>query len=283
MKILLLLIISLATIPARAITYDKEDSIKVVNLLAEARQKNLKKLVDSEMFFARSLMSLPYVAHTLEVNKNEELVVNLHQLDCTTFVENVVALTLCCKQQQYSFDSFCKNLQMIRYEKNSAIDYANRLHYFTAWIDSNAGVGICESVDSPNPPFSGVQKISVNYMSKYSHKYSMLKGNKQRISQIKKMESRLNGRQYRYIPKARILNTQLLRNTIHTGDVIAILTNKKGLDTQHIGIAVWQTDGLHLLNASSIHHKVVLEPMLLRKYLQERPSMIGIRVVRIKE
>ncbi len=30
----------------------------------------------------------PYVAKTLDVGINENLVVNLHELDCTTFVEN---------------------------------------------------------------------------------------------------------------------------------------------------------------------------------------------------
>jgi hypothetical protein len=34
------------------------------------------------------------VAHTLEPNNNERLIINLRQLDCTTFVEQVAALYL---------------------------------------------------------------------------------------------------------------------------------------------------------------------------------------------
>ena len=67
---------------------------------------------------------------------------------------------------------------------------------------------------------------------------------------------------------------------MHDGDIISILTNIKGLDTQHIGFAVWHKDGLHLLNASSIHKKVVEEPMTLRQYLGKHKTMTGIRVCR---
>jgi hypothetical protein len=59
-----------------------------------------------------------------------------------------------------------------------------------------------------------------------------------------------------------------------------MITNKKGLDTSHIGIASWHKDGLHMLNASSVHKKVIEEPMTLFKYMQKHPSQIGVRVVR---
>ena len=82
------------------------------------------------------------------------------------------------------------------------------------------------------------------------------------------------------VTKEQLKNTSLLRQTIHDGDIIAIITNIAGLDTQHIGIAVWHDDGLHLLNASSIHHKVVEEPMTLQQYLFQHKTMPGIRIIR---
>lgn len=36
-----------------------------------------------------------------------------------------------------------------------------------------------------------------------------------------------------------------------------------------------------MLNASSIHKKVIDEPMLLRTYMMKHPSQIGIRVCRV--
>ena len=67
---------------------------------------------------------------------------------------------------------------------------------------------------------------------------------------------------------------------IHNGDIIAIVTNKKGLDTSHLGIAIWHTNGLHMLNASQIREKVVEEAMTLRQYMEKHPSQLGIRIVR---
>jgi hypothetical protein len=127
-----------------------------------------------------------------------------------------------------------------------------------------------------------VQTIQVNYMTQHPDLYRMLKVNPGDIPGIREQENAINGRQYRYIPQKQLTNTQLLRNTIHDGDIIAIITTIAGLDTQHIGIAVWHDDGLHLLNASSIHHKVVEEPMTLQQYLFQHKTMPGIRIIRPK-
>ena len=95
------------------IQYEKSDSIKVVSLLNSARRQ--PEGTNIVIYFARQLKGVPYVAHTLEVNKDEQLIINLRQLDCTTYVENVTALTLCVKQKTYTFESFCANLRKIRY------------------------------------------------------------------------------------------------------------------------------------------------------------------------
>lgn len=281
-KFTLLVLLAIAC-AAGAVQYQRSDSVKVVQLLNEARMKKLCKQQECVMFFTKKFYGIPYVASTLEVNKKERLIVNLRQLDCTTYVENVVALTLCVTNKQYSFKAFCENLQKIRYRKGETISYPARLHYYTEWIDDNTKAGICREIQSPNPPFTRIQNVSVNFMSTHSEKYPMLRGNKKNIEKIAQMEKSISGRKYRYIPKAEIKNSKLLRQTIHNGDIIAIITSINGLDTQHLGFAVWHKDGLHLINASSVHHKVVEEPMLLSTYLHKRKTMTGIRIVRLQE
>jgi hypothetical protein len=109
----------------------------------------------------------------------------------------------------------------------------------------------------------------------------MLAAHPEWMEGIKEMEQVITGNDFRYIPRTEIRDSQLLRQTVKDGDIIAILTKKKGLDTSHIGIAVWEKDGLHLMNASSIHKKVVIEPMLLQNYMKKHPSQIGIRLCRV--
>ena len=262
-----------------AAVYTRADSLTVTRLLKGARKA--KPTSNWMIYFARQLRGLPYVAQTLEKNKKEQLVVNLRQLDCTTYVENVAALSLCMKNQKYTFEDFCNFLRHLRYE-NGVVSYPTRLHYFTAWIDNNTKDGfVKKEIQSPNPPFTKVQTININYMTQHVGRYPMLKQNPEWVKEIRDIENRYNGLRFRYIPKTSIANTKLLRETIHDGDIIAILTNKPGLDTSHIGIAVWHQDGLHLLNASMVRHKVVEEPWTLQYYMSRHPSQTGIRVVRM--
>ncbi|KGI61074.1 N-acetylmuramoyl-L-alanine amidase-like domain-containing protein [Prevotella sp. S7 MS 2] len=280
---LLFIIISLNTIVAKAaaqqIQYTKYDSTKVVSLLKQAKTR--KANTNYVLFFARQLVNIPYVAKTLENNQSEKLVINLRELDCTTYVENVLALTLCAKKKQITFKDFCHYLQTIRYEQGS-IHYTNRHHYFTEWIISNTKLGLVKDRQTTKAPFTGIQKINVSYMSEHPQYYPMLVKNSTWKTAIARMEKDLNGLTYRYIPKKTIANTSLFKNSIKDGDIIAIITNKRGLDTSHIGIAVWHRDGLHMLNASQIRKKVVEEPMLLRTYMSKHPIQIGIRVIEIK-
>ena len=70
-------------------TYQHVDSVKICKLLRQADRQT------TTLWIARQFMGVPYVAHTLEVNDREQLVVNTSQLDCTTLVETVTALKDC--------------------------------------------------------------------------------------------------------------------------------------------------------------------------------------------
>ena len=262
-----------------AVCYTEADSIKVMKLLEQG--KKLSKDKNIILFYARQLIGVPYVAQTLEVNKQEQLIVNLRQLDCTTYVENVLALTLCTENKKLpTFADFCYYLRMLRYE-GGKVDYPTRLHYFTAWISDNTKLGLVHEIQANSAPFTKVQTLYVDYMSQHIDNYPMLKAHPEWIQAISKMEQQLTGKKFHYIPKAQIADNSLYRKTIKDGDIIAIITSKKGLDTSHIGIAVWHKDGLHMLNASQIRHKVIEEQMLLRTYMSKHPMQIGIRIVRI--
>ena len=262
------------------VCYQQSDSLTICRLLDEAH--SLPRTTNFPLFFARKFLGIPYVAHTLEVNDDERLVVNTRQLDCTTLVETVTALTLCVYRHLFTWRDYLNALSAMRYRNGRIEDYTSRIHYFTEWITLNSEVGIVQEIQTPDPPFSAVQHVKVNYMSQHPQSYRALKEHPKFVSVISQQEKALTGRSYRYIPKRAVRNTHLLRQTIHDGDIIAITCNKKGLDIAHLGFAVWRKDGLHLLNASQLHKKVVEEPMTLYAYLQKHPSHMGIRVIRIK-
>ena len=215
------------------------------------------------------------MAKTLETEGKECLVINARQLDCTTYVENTMAIYLCVTNSRTSYDYYKNQLRLLRYA-NGEVAYAARQHYFTQWIEENTKKGYVHELQSPTPPFTAVQLLRIDFMTTHVSLYPMLKDSPEDIKTIAQREHELSGRRYRYIPKTSIRNNSLFRSTIKDGDIIAITTSKKGLDTSHIGIAVWHKDGLHMLNASQIHKKVVEE------HMQRHPSQTGIRIIRMK-
>lgn len=275
---LLYILLLLPAVWAKAqVTYQKADSLTVCSLLAKANTKT------STLWFARQFLGVPYVAHTLELNDKEQLVVNTRELDCTTLVETVTALTLCAQQGKKTWNDYLTTLKTLRYRQGKLDGYTSRLHYFSDWIRDKQSMKIIKEIQSPNPPFTAVQRVNVNYMSTHPTAYKALKAQPELVPVIRQQEQSLNMVKARYIPKSALRrSTKALRQAVHDGDIIAITCNKKGLDIAHLGFAVWKKDGLHLLNASMIHKKVVEEPMTFYQYLQKHPSHTGIRVLRIK-
>ena len=263
------------------------DSTRVEQLLRKGQAQPAG--TNLMVFYGKQLMNIPYVAKTLEVNATEQLAVNLTSLDCTTLVENVVALSLTTKAGSTRFADFKQHLLRIRYRNGVLDGYASRNHYFSEWIISNEGLGIVQEVkgkvkDSRGSyyPFVEPQTLKCTYMSEHPESYPMLRKDPDALQLIKENERRINGRKVRYIPKRLVGATRKELSSIHDGDILAIVTSKKGLDISHVGIAVWEKDGrLHLLNASQIHKKVVLEPMTLYQYMQKHSSQLGVRVVRV--
>lgn len=107
--LLFIAVLSYVTTYAYEVDYKPSDSIHVIKLLNDAKKQ--PESTNYIIYFARKLKGIPYVAHTLEINKKEKLVINLRQLDCTTYVENVVALSMCMSEKKYTFKSFCDNLK----------------------------------------------------------------------------------------------------------------------------------------------------------------------------
>lgn len=256
-------------------TYQQSDSLKICQLLSQANRET------TVLWFACQFLNIPYIAHTLEVNDDERLVVNTRQLDCTTFVETVTALKLCAQQGKRGFNDYLYILGQLRYRQGRMAGYTSRLHYFTDWIRDKVAMQLVTDIQQPNPPFAAIQTVNVNYMSTHPSAYKALKANATLIPEIRAQEQSLTGLKVRYIPKRLLRNNKLLRKAVKDGDILAITCNKKGLEIAHLGFAVWRNDGLHLLNASMIHKKVVEEPMTLYQYMQKHKTHTGIRVLRI--
>ena len=271
----------LASMAQERCHYEAADSILIEQLLADGNAQKCDKGQDV-LYFARKFLGKPYVAHTLELFPDDErLVLNTRELDCTTYVDIVVALTLCSRRGETTFRQFVHQLHMQRYWNGVCNGYPSRIHYFTDWMRDNSRLGFVAEIQSPNPPFTAVQTLKVNYMTTHPQSYVSLKRHPEYLPLIAEKERDLTGKKYRYIPTAQLADSRVLRNTVNDGDIIAITSLTPGLDIAHLGIAVWHDDGLHMIDASSRHKKVVEESITMQQYLRNRRNADGIRIVRL--
>jgi hypothetical protein len=223
-------------------------------------------------------MGTPYVAHTLEINSPaEKLVVNLRGVDCTTFVEYVLALSLCKKQGDSI--QFLSNLKRIRYRNGKIDGYTSRLHYSTEWALNGIHSGFL--IDEAAIHSKDAIKVELSFMSTHPQSYPQLSSSPSNVQLTAQKEKELTGTMVHYVPKAKLPAKGL--KWIHNGDIILLVTSIPGLDNSHLGIAIYKKGELHLLHASSLGGKVKIQEEPLSAQLAKGKSYLGIRVLRMKK
>ena len=271
---LMLIIFSVMDIKAQNIIYEQEDSIFIEKTIATYQARNYRIRGERVIDIAKGFTGKDYVASTLDSYNNEPLFISTTKLDCTTFVETVLAIALCNHNE--GFIDFCKNLELIRYRNGKRNGYTSRLHYISWWVDDTAKQSLINEIETTQ--HTARQELDLSFMSCQPEKYRHLNGNKQRIDEIVFFEKPYRGIEIKYIPKENI--GKIDEAEIKDGDIIAIVTSIEGLDVSHIGFACWQKGELHMIHASSAEEKVIFDPTSLETYLAKRKSHLGIRVFR---
>lgn len=251
------------------------DSIKIERWLREA--SSLPKDSCRTLHFAKKMLGTPYVAGTLDVNNEETLVVHLDKVDCTTLVETVLALSIADRQGKQNFETFKEALTLVRYRNGHLAGYSSRLHYFSDWIKDNEAKGLVRECTS-DTKLSLLSKLWLDFMSTHSDSYLPMKKDTSLISQIATFEKSWQDVEVRYIPKES-LNKSSDELKIKNGDILAITTNIKGLDVVHVGFAFWKQGKLHLLHASSVAEKVIMDNQSLYDYSKNKKAHTGVRAI----
>jgi cell wall-associated NlpC family hydrolase len=224
---------------------------------------------------AKFFLGTPYVASTLEFEP-EGLVINLRQLDCTTFVESVYALSMMVKSGNLNFENFCNKLRWLRYREGVINDYTDRLHYTSDWIYTNQHKGIVKNVTKS----AGGQKLSLNLsiMSSNTDKFKQLKGKQELIDKIIAKEAEINSREHYFLPTEDIDKNAA---KIKSGDIVGFVTTIKGLDISHVGIIYKDGNNLTFIHASSSARKVIINKEPLSEFVKGTNGRnTGIVVVR---
>ena len=253
-----------------------QDRLKIEQWLQEAQ--GLPQDSCRTLHFAKKMLGVPYVAGTLDGNEEEQLVVRIDALDCTTFVETVLAFCIADKRGERDFEGFKKALTDVRYRDGNLNGYTSRLHYFSDWIRNNEQMGFVKECTSETA-CSQPKELWLDFMTTHVDSYLPMKKDPELVKEMAAHEKNWQGTVVSYIPKEN-LNLSSDELKIKDGDVLAMVTNIKGLDIVHVGFAFWKEGKLHLLHASSSAKKVIEDPQTQYESSGKTKAHIGLRAIR---
>ncbi len=235
-----------------------------------------------------TFVGTPYAPHTLEVPGEEGLVIELEELDCVTFVENVLALArlvqivpdalLVARTEGHQRPLFSWLLEDIRYRGGELGEYPSRLHYFSEWISDNDAMGLLRDVSQELGGVADAEPI--DFMTTHPDAYRQLGEDPDFLTELSAVEERLSTEPRYYIPEDRIAGVEV---GIQNGDIIAATSTVAGLDIAHTGIALWQDGRLHLLHAPLAGGVVQISEVPLAERIQRIRGQDGVMVARPTE
>jgi hypothetical protein len=229
-----------------------------------------------------SLLGTPYGPGTLEVAGQEDVVVNLEELDCVTFVENTLAMSRFIREhdpgildfETRSREAYRRALREIRYRNGRVEGYPSRLHYFSDWIRDNEAKGLVRELTSE---LGGeIETDVIDFMSTHPEAYRQM-ANPANVTAIIQTEVELSRIDRFRIPEESI---PTWASAIENGDIIAATSTVDGLDVAHTGLAYWQNGVLHLLHAPLVGGVVEISRLPLAERISRIDGQDGIRVVR---
>lgn len=253
------------------------DTTVINKLLAQGFESGINDANSLIEFYARRLLGTPYVAHTLEADE-ELLTINVHELDCLTFIETLYALTRATLDRRLSWRDYAANIENVRYRGGEMGDYSSRIHYISEWIIDNHVRGNLVEI-TPDLPHADYMVKNIDYMTHHTDSYRQLKNDSAMVEKIRRYE--LRNHRFPYVKRS-WLNDKALKAALKSGDFVSLVTKVEGLDVSHNGIIIVDEKGdPYLLDASMSGGKVMLETKPLFKYLEKSKTNIGIRVFRM--
>lgn len=256
------------------IIYQPEDKRLVEEKLQAFSSRADRPMSELLTEIGLTFLSTPYVASTLENGLEEKLVINLRELDCTTFAENCLALARTVKMGKSDFNTFTDQLEKIRYRDGLRRQYTSRLHYFSDWIHNNSQKGFISTEINQKGLKTGK---AINFMSTHTNSYPVLKEHPELVEVIAGQEKELTDAGLYYFPKNDIPN---LYKQLKHGDIIGLTSSVDGLDVNHVGIIIQKDDEFYLLHASQSEKKVVVSASPIAEFLTPSSKNSGIMIAR---
>lgn len=259
---------------------EASDTTRITQILNEVGALHIADPGRRTAAIARHFIGTPYVGGTLE-GEREALRVNLDELDCTTLVDVVAALSYTLGENRSGWQDLVYNLRRMRYRNGEINGYPSRLHYNCEWAVDNIHRGNIEDATRNIPKCFYIVR-TIDFMSTHRDRYKALADSAD-FEAIRRVENGFRSHRFPYI-KTADTRAKEVRAALREGDIVAFVSNLKDLDVTHLGLLVREADGLlHVLHASSAEGRVVVSAQPLPEFLRRNRQWLGIRVYRLRE
>jgi cell wall-associated NlpC family hydrolase len=268
--------LALLSLPHWKYPAEDDDEAIVRRVFAWAKERGLASMPVGEIVAAigESFIGTPYVAHSLETEGTEHLVVNLRGFDCLTFVENSLALARCVRSGTTTFAQFRTQLTHIRYSSGIINGYPSRLHYFTDWMADNARKKVIRDI---TVEAGGTEyRKAITFMSTHRASYRQL-ADDAALKKIVEAETRLSSEPLYRVTKEQLPASQ---GKLQSGDIIGTVTSMEGMDIAHTGMVLLTGGTPRFLHAPLSGAKVMLSTGDLASSVQGIRSNTGVVMAR---
>lgn len=255
------------------------DTTKITEILIKSEHLKDADPCTRVEFIAKQFLGLPYVAGTLEGDP-EMVTVNVDQLDCTTYVETVLAMAYTIGEGRTSWRDFVYNLERMRYRGGELNGYSSRLHYISDWIVDNTHRGNFHEATN-RFDYHNYQIKSIRFMTANRDKYPAL-ADSATYEEMKNVEIGYRNHRFPYIKKID-LSRKDIKRTFKAGDVVALTTRIDLLDVAHLGFITFVDGEPHLMHASMKAMEVIIDKLPLHEYMTKSRNLTGLRVIRLNE
>lgn len=245
-------------------------------LMAHAREHGIHQEPFGHIIrkVGQRFLGSPYAEGLLDKSDHESLVLDLTRFDCVLYVEVVLALATGIALQDYSYATFARNVESLRYRGGKEDGYCSRLHYFSEWIADNEARGAVSNVTRR----LGGEPLDkqLTFMSEHRESYPRFATHDSLFGGIQSMERALANLEIFHIPQNAIAAAYV---GLQDGDIVATSTYIEGLDVSHTGFVVrLDNDSVGLLHASTDGGVKVSRD--LQRYVKDNKIQIGIVVAR---
>ena len=236
-------------------------------------------------YFFQQLMEGGIATSFTQPMEEEHLIVSLSQVDCTTVMEDVLALALCYRDGRTTLADLKDYYRRMHYQ-DGVISFATRNHYFTWIMQSAIKEDFVERIspDEPVFPFTKVMDITPHYLTSNKHLFLPQMADPENYRAIALRQQQQSVR-FTYIPRELLNMPQDSElGVIRDGDIMAVVCDQhtwsRGVEIKHLLIAKWREGRLHFYHVSE--DGFGFANMDVYTYLKDKFTMIGVAVYRLR-